>query len=96
MKLFYLVIKAWVWLSLRLFYHEIQVYGKENIPKDAAVIFISNHFNTLLDPLLIVSSIQKKVWFLTRADVFKKKDCGFFTSLGDHGGRSDLINRPSP
>lgn len=69
----YYLIKSWVWLSLRLFFNEVNVSGKENIPKDKGIIFYANHFNTLLDPLLIVTAFFKKTWFLTRSDVFKKE-----------------------
>ncbi len=68
----YIVIKAWIWFSLRLFFHEVKVTGKGNIPSNKPVILIANHCNTLLDPLLMVTALRKKVWFLTRSDVFRK------------------------
>ncbi len=44
----------------------------EKIPKDKAVLFLSNHQNALLDPLLITVNSTRKNYFLTRAQVFSK------------------------
>ena len=43
----------------------------EKIPKNKAVIFLSNHQNALLDPLLITMKSTRLNFFLTRAGVFK-------------------------
>ncbi|TXC78337.1 1-acyl-sn-glycerol-3-phosphate acyltransferase [Luteibaculum oceani] len=67
----YYIFKSWIALSLRLFFSDIRVVGRNNIPKGKGVIFIANHWNTLIDPLLITCSVRKKIWFLTRSDVFK-------------------------
>ncbi len=56
------------------FYHKkITVAGKDNIPKKGAVLFISNHPNALLDPLLVVTNNVRNIHFLTRASAFKNK-----------------------
>jgi len=43
----------------------------EKIPKNKAVVFLSNHQNALLDPLLITMKSTRLNFFLTRAGVFK-------------------------
>lgn len=99
--LLYKLIKAWVWLSLRLFFNDVNVEGKENVPKNKGIIFFANHFNTLLDPLLIVTAFSKKTWFLTRADVFKsernKKVLHFFGAFATYrssdGFKAPLQNK---
>jgi 1-acyl-sn-glycerol-3-phosphate acyltransferase len=51
----------------------IQVFGKENIPKKGAIIFIGNHQNALIDALLIPTTNNRTTYFLTRASAFKIK-----------------------
>ena len=56
-----------------LFYKNIVVEGKENIPDDCQIIFAPNHQNALMDPLAILFTTNKQIVFLARADIFKKK-----------------------
>lgn len=49
----------------------MSVYGKENIPKKGAVIFIGNHQNALIDALLVPTTNNRNIHFLTRASAFK-------------------------
>lgn len=61
-------------LFQRTSHREIEVRGKENIPKGKPLIFAPNHQNALSDSLAILlnTSIIQPV-FLGRADMFKKK-----------------------
>lgn len=55
-----------------IFYHKkIKIYGTENIPKNGPVLFVSNHPNALIDPLIIKTGITRDLYVLTRAGVFK-------------------------
>lgn len=58
-------------LALLLYYSKIKVVGKENIPKNKAVLIIANHQNALIDPILIATHLGTKPYFLTRASIFK-------------------------
>ena len=53
-------------------YRRFEVHGKENVPKDSAVIFGVNHSNTLMDALVLLSSNNIKKVFIARGDIFKK------------------------
>jgi 1-acyl-sn-glycerol-3-phosphate acyltransferase len=44
----------------------------QNIPIDKPVLFLANHQNALIDPLLIATKSGRFSYFLTRASVFKK------------------------
>lgn len=70
--LFYYFVKIYIKTGLFFYSKKITVNGLENIPKKGAVLFAANHPNGLIDPLLIATSIQRKVHFLVRAAVFKK------------------------
>lgn len=67
----YNFIKFWIRTSLHLYYGRINVNGLENVPIDKPVLFLPNHQNALLDPLLIAVDCNRKPFFLTRSDVFK-------------------------
>ena len=55
----------------RTSYRRFEVHGKENVPKDAAVIFGVNHSNTLMDALVLLSSNNARKVFIARGDIFK-------------------------
>ena len=67
----YHLLKFWIKTSLHLYYRKIHISGLENVPKDKPVLFLPNHQNALLDPLLIAVDCNRKPYFLTRSDVFK-------------------------
>lgn len=71
--LFYKVPRNYVKLSLWFFFRKWQVHGENNIPKDAAIIFVVNHQNAFQDAILVACSTQDEPWFLTRAGVFNNK-----------------------
>lgn len=74
----YQIIKVVIKVALHLYYGKIVVHGLENVPKDKPVLFLPNHQNALIDPLLIVIDCKRKPFFLTRSDVFKNK---FYKSI---------------
>jgi len=73
MKLiWYLLVKLYVRTGFAFFYKKIEVLGIENVPKKTAVLFVANHQNALIDPLLLGAFLPRQLHFLTRADVFDK------------------------
>jgi 1-acyl-sn-glycerol-3-phosphate acyltransferase len=64
--------------SLRVFYRHIQVKGLENIPKDGPLIIVSNHPNTIMDPLTIACSIDREAYFIAKAVIFKSSLAKWF------------------
>lgn len=71
-NLFNAILRLAVKIALHVYFSQIKVYGKENIPKGKAVLIVSNHQNALIDPILIATHTNLKPHFLTRASVFKK------------------------
>lgn len=55
----------------RIAYRRFEVHGKENIPKNSAVIFGVNHSNTLMDALVLLAADSIKKVFIARGDIFK-------------------------
>lgn len=56
----------------RIFYKDIIVAGRENIPRGVPIIFAPNHQNALMDPLAVLFASGRQTVFLARADIFKK------------------------
>ena len=72
MKLLWLrFVQFYLTLGFKFYYKKVEAVYLKEIPKDKAVIFLSNHQNALLDPLLITINSTRKNYFLTRAAVFK-------------------------
>jgi len=72
MKLiWYHFLKLYINIGFSFYFKNIRLVGKENIPKKKAVLFISNHQNALIDPLLIAVTNSRETHFLTQAVIFK-------------------------
>lgn len=72
-KLWYRLIRLYVKLGLRSFFKRTQVFGLENLPKYQPILFVGNHRNGLIDPIMIATTNPKIHLFLTRASAFKNK-----------------------
>lgn len=55
----------------RVFFRQIEIVGSENIPPDAPVVFAGNHPNSLIDPVLIITTCGRKVHFAAKDSLFK-------------------------
>lgn len=72
-KIWYQLVKIYITTGLFFYHKKIEVVGKNNVPKKGALLFVSNHKNALIDPLLIATTTTRDVHFLTRASAFKVK-----------------------
>ncbi|HUS30017.1 MAG TPA: lysophospholipid acyltransferase family protein [Kofleriaceae bacterium] len=55
----------------RVFFRQIEVVGLEHVPKDGPVLFAGNHPNSLIDPILIITTCGRKVHFAAKDALFK-------------------------
>jgi glycerol-3-phosphate O-acyltransferase/dihydroxyacetone phosphate acyltransferase len=55
----------------RVFFRQIEIVGLENIPSTGGVLFAGNHPNSLIDPILIITSCGRKVHFAAKDALFK-------------------------
>jgi glycerol-3-phosphate O-acyltransferase/dihydroxyacetone phosphate acyltransferase len=58
-------------LVTSVFFRTIEVVGLEHIARDAPVIFVGNHPNSLLDPLLVVTTCRRRLSFAAKDSLFK-------------------------
>lgn len=70
--IWYYFIKGVVKVSLFFYTKKIKVTGRQNIPKKGAVLFMVNHPNGLIDPLIVAVNNPRIQHFLVRAATFKK------------------------
>ena len=69
----YNFLKTLIQVSLRFFFRNVQVKGLENIPAGGPLVIVSNHPNTILDPIVIGRFIHRKIFFLAKASLFRSK-----------------------
>ncbi|MEM9916655.1 MAG: 1-acyl-sn-glycerol-3-phosphate acyltransferase [Bacteroidota bacterium] len=67
----YRFLKGVVLASFHTFFSRIIVRNKEYLKLDRPTILVSNHPNTLMDPLNAASRVSKVVYFLANAGLFK-------------------------
>ncbi len=55
---------------VKLFYPRIEVDGRENLPTGGPLLFVSNHPNGLLDPLVLMVGLRRHIAFLAKSTFF--------------------------
>lgn len=61
---------AFLRLVTRVFFRSVEVSGAENIP-DGPAIFVGNHPNSLLDPVMVTTTCHRRVRFAAKEVLFK-------------------------
>ena len=64
-------------VGISLFFRQIEIVGAKNMPKNGGVIFVSNHPNALIDPMLLFVSLPRNIAFLAKSTIFKIPIIGF-------------------
>jgi glycerol-3-phosphate O-acyltransferase/dihydroxyacetone phosphate acyltransferase len=54
----------------RVFFRQIEIVGLENVP-DGPVIFAGNHPNSLIDPILLITTCGRRVSFAAKEQLFR-------------------------
>ncbi len=70
-SIWYLFLRTYAQLGFFFYFKKIIINGTENIPKNKPIMFVSNHPNALIDPLLVATTNHRTTYFFTRAAVFK-------------------------
>lgn len=69
--MFYSFIKFLTSIILRIYFRKIEVKGLDNLPSEGPLLIVANHPNTILDALTIGCSINRQIFILVNAGVFK-------------------------
>ncbi len=71
--LLYYITQKVACFGLFCYYREVRLHGMEKVPRNTPVMFLANHQNALLDPLIIAAFTPFRSYFLTRSDVFTNR-----------------------
>ena len=74
-----LIIRKIVRRFIRIYYPVIHVTHPERLPKEGATLYIANHSNSLIDPVVIGITANRPVRFLAKAPLFKVPVLGTVT-----------------
>ena len=61
--------------GIRTFFNRISSQNLDQIPKEGSVIFVCNHPNTMMDPLIVGSTCGRNLYFFAKSTIFNN----FFT-----------------
>lgn len=68
----YPLLRTSVRLALHLFCGRIRVLHATALPKDVPLVLACNHPNSFFDALIIATTLDREMFFLTRGDAFRK------------------------
>jgi glycerol-3-phosphate O-acyltransferase / dihydroxyacetone phosphate acyltransferase len=67
----------------RTFYRRVETAGLEHVPAEGPVLFAANHFNGLVDPMLVLLAVNRPVVFVAKSTLWKIPVLrGMLNSLG--------------
>lgn len=67
----YILLQYLVRFALFCYYRDISLRGWQKARKGRSTMFLANHQNGLMDPLILAAFLPHRPYFLTRADVFR-------------------------
>jgi len=68
----YRLIKALAILAVKTFFNRIIIRHRSRIPESGPVIFVANHPNTMIDPLVIGYAVNRDLSYLAKSTLFKR------------------------
>ncbi len=72
----YSIIKGFAQSVRALYFRKVNIVGLENVPLDGPVILCGNHANQFIDPIMIASSVNRRISFTIAASSFSKPVVG--------------------
>ena len=79
-KVLYKILKTICQILLKILYRP-KVYGKENIPKEGAIIFVGNHKHAF-DPVVEMTHTKRIVHYMAKESLFKGVQGLILKSIG--------------
>ncbi len=58
-------------ISTKMYFRNLEVKGLEYISPTRPILLVANHPSTFMDPVVIATTIQRRIYFLAKAEVFK-------------------------
>ena len=60
-------------LALKLFFNEVSIQDRDKIPQKSQVIFVANHPNFFIDPLIVGSCCPRVLHFFAKSTIFSSR-----------------------
>jgi 1-acyl-sn-glycerol-3-phosphate acyltransferase len=76
------VLVVFLRLVTRVFFRAVEVTGREHVPSSGPVIFVGNHPNSLLDPVMVLTTCGRPVRFAAKDVLFRGPLRPFLDALG--------------
>ena len=67
----YSFLKIVMQITVRVFFRSITIRNKELIPSDGPLMILVNHPSTFMDPIVVATMLDRKVFFLAKGVLFK-------------------------
>ncbi len=67
----YRLLRLLIRTAAAVFFRQIEVVGLEHVPEAGPVIFVGNHPNALMDPILLIVSTRRVVRFASKDTLFE-------------------------
>jgi len=64
--------------TVRIFFRSITIQNKKLIPEKGPLLVLANHPSTFLDPIVIATLLDRKVFFLAKGELFKSAFAKWF------------------
>lgn len=77
----YRALRALVRWLLQVFYRRIEVVGLERVPARGPLIVVANHHNSLVDPMLLLAALPRRLTAVAKAPLFRHPLIGPFLWL---------------
>jgi 1-acyl-sn-glycerol-3-phosphate acyltransferase len=68
---FYQLLRGTAAIALRWYYSDVAIQGRERVPRDGPLLILANHPNALIDPLLVGTSVPRRVLLTAKATLFE-------------------------
>jgi 1-acyl-sn-glycerol-3-phosphate acyltransferase len=76
-----LALRALVRLALGVFFRRVELVGAHRLPPPGARIYVGNHYNSLIDPGLVLGWLPGSVRMLAKSTLWRQFPAGLFVRL---------------
>jgi glycerol-3-phosphate O-acyltransferase/dihydroxyacetone phosphate acyltransferase len=67
----YQLLRGTAAIALRWYYADVTVQGSERVPQDGPLLILANHPNALIDPLVVGTTVERRVLLTAKATLFE-------------------------
>lgn len=68
--MFYAFLRRLARIALRWYYRDVEIVNAERVPSDLPLLVVANHPNAVIDPMLVATTLSRRVTFTGKATLF--------------------------